>query len=93
MKEVEIPTYADEPPHFLLWSADEMLPIIFGFGMGIIIDQVFFLTIAGFVVSHYYKKFRDQHPDGFLFHLAYWYGFGFCRSRSMTNPFVRKFFP
>lgn len=91
--DVKVPTYADEPPHFLLWSADEIIPLIFGFGMGIILNKIVVLTVAGFLISHFYKKFRDQHSDGYLFHLFYWYGFGFTRSKSFINPFIKILFP
>lgn len=30
MEPVSIPSYIDDPPHFLLWSADEMAPILLG---------------------------------------------------------------
>ncbi|MFT0213086.1 type IV conjugative transfer system protein TraL [Pseudomonas sp. F1_0610] len=30
MEPVSIPSYIDAPPHFLLWSADEMAPILLG---------------------------------------------------------------
>ena len=30
MEPVNIPSYIDDPPHFLLWSADEMAPILLG---------------------------------------------------------------
>ena len=85
--EVEIPIYADEPPHFLLWAVDEIMPILLGLG------HIFIATVISFVVSHFYKKFRDQHADGYLYHLLYWYGFGFTRSPSFINPYIRILFP
>lgn len=30
MEPVNIPSYIDDPPHFLLWSADEMAPFCWG---------------------------------------------------------------
>ncbi len=93
MKEIHIPTHIDEPPYLLLWSADECIPLIAGFGFGLLIDQVFLCTTAGAVISHFYKKFRDLHTDGYLLHLLYWYGLGFCKSKSMVNPFTRRFIP
>jgi conjugal transfer pilus assembly protein TraL len=35
MEPVSIPSYIDDPPHFLLWSADEMAPILLGLVIGI----------------------------------------------------------
>lgn len=91
--EVEIPIYADEPPHFLLWSVDEIMPILLGLGVGILMGHIFIATLIGFVVSRFYKKFRDQHADGYLYHMLYWYGFGFTRSRYFINPYIKIFFP
>lgn len=91
--EVEIPIYADEPPHFLLWAVDEIMPILLGLGVGILMGHIFIATVIGFVVSHFYKKFRDQHAGGYLYHLLYWYGFGFTRSPSFINPYIRILFP
>lgn len=55
--------------------------------------HIFIATVIGFVVSHFYKKFRDQHADGYLYHLLYWYSFGFTRSPSFINPYIRILFP
>lgn len=93
MQPTRIPVHADEPPHFLLWAADEIAPIILGFGFGIMLGQIFVLTLLGLIVAHIYKRFRDQHADGFLFHYLYWRGLGFTKSPSMINPFIRKLFP
>ena len=49
--------------------------------------------MIGIVIAHFYKKFRDMHPDGYLFHLLYWYGFGFARSKSMINPWIKRLIP
>ena len=48
--EVEIPIYADEPPHFLLWAVDEIMPILLGLGVGILMGHIFIATVIGFVV-------------------------------------------
>lgn len=93
MKEIHIPTRADQPPYLLLWSSDECMPVCFGFGFGLLLDQVFVFTALGILIAHFYKKFRDLHADGYLMHLLYWYGFGFCRSKSMINPFTKILIP
>lgn len=90
---VRIPTRADDPPHMLLWSADEIMPIIGGLGIGIVLDQVLICVVIGAITTNLYKRFRDLHPDGFLMHIAYHYGFGFSRSASMINPFIKNLLP
>src|SRR3546814_12148085 len=72
MKTVKIPARVDEPPHILLWSADEMLPMLMGLGIGIVIGKAMICFLIGLVVTKLYARFRDNHPDGFLLHLIYW---------------------
>lgn len=93
MEPVRIPTRADDPPHLLMWSADEILPLVGGLGLGIVLDQVLMCVLAGSVATNLYKRFRDLHPDGYLMHLAYHYGFGFSRAPSMINPFIKSLLP
>mgnify|MGYP002679723497 CR=1 FL=1 len=93
MKEIYIPTRADQQMYVLLWSSDQIMPVIFGFGFGILLEQVFICTMVGIVIAHFYKKFRDLHADGYLYHFVYWYGCGFPRSKSMINPFITRLIP
>ena len=62
MEPVRIPTRADDPPHLLMWSADEILPLVGGLGLGIVLDQVLICVLAGSVATNLYKRFRDLHP-------------------------------
>lgn len=91
MKEIKIARHIDEPPHFLLWSADEMVPPLLSIIVGIIVGQVFYCLIAGFVASHFYRRFRDHRPNGYILHMLYWYlGIqlkGFC----FKHPFNREY--
>ncbi len=36
MEPVSILSYIDDPPHFLLWSADEIAPLMLGLVIGIL---------------------------------------------------------
>lgn len=93
MKPVKIPSRVDEPPHLLLWSADEMLPMLMGLGIGIVIGQAMICFLVGLAVTKTYAKFRDNHPDGYLLHLIYWAGFLHTKARCMKNPYVRRYLP
>lgn len=91
---IHIPVHADEPPRFLLWSADEVIPLFICIGFGIMIRQMIICGVLGLVITRFYKKFRDNHADGFMLHWLYWHGCAFGRSRSLKiNPFIRRFFP
>src|SRR5699024_11097638 len=72
MEPVAIPRRIDDPPHILLWSADEILPMMFGLVIGIIFKQALLCFLIGFAVTNLYKRFRDDHADGVLLHMLYW---------------------
>lgn len=93
MKKVKIARRVDDPPHLLLWSADEIAPMLLGLVIGMIIGEAFICFMIGFVVTKLYSRFRDNHPDGFLLHLLYWSGIPVTKARSMRNPFIRRFIP
>ena len=58
MKQIQIAQHIDEPPHFLLWAVDEMVPPVLGIVAGILLGQLFYCLSAGLVVNHFYKRFR-----------------------------------
>ena len=93
MKPVRIPTRADEPPHMFLWSADEVLPIVGGLGIGILVDQVFICVLVGGLATNLYRRFRDRHSHGYQLHLPQHDGFGFSRSPTIINPLITRLIP
>ena len=93
MKPVSIPRRIDEPPHLLIWSADELGPMLIGLVFGVIIGEAMICLILGLLVTNLYRRFRDNHPDGYIFHLIYWLGLLSPKSRVMVNPYIRRFFP
>lgn len=93
MEPVRIPSRIDDPIHVLMWSLDEMAPIFAGLILGIAVGQAMIGFGIGLVVTNQYRKYRDNHPDGYLIHIAYWGGFMFTKASSMVNPFIRRFLP
>ena len=91
MDAIRIPHRIDEPPHFLLWSAEELAPTALGLMLGIIVDHPTICFAAGLVVSSLYKRFQESRPDGYLLHLLYRSGFLPSRERSFPNPFIRRY--
>lgn len=89
---IDIPTRVDDPPHILLWSADELAPILLGMVAGIMFEQLTICVLLGWLVTKQYSKFCDNHPDGYMFHVMYWYGLAKKR-RSMPITAIRRFFP
>ncbi len=92
-KEIEIPHYVDDPPHVLLWSAEELAPVAMGLAVGMVVGQAFLLTVLGLTVAKVYRKFSDGRPDGFMWHSLYWFGFTPLTAKSIPNPYIRRFLP
>lgn len=93
MEPVKLPTKIDEPHQFLLWSADEMIPLMTLFVTGIILEQALLFTGIGFFLTSIYKKYKNSKPDGYLLHYLYWIGLIPTKAKTMVNPFIRRFYP
>jgi len=93
MKETRIPIRQDRPPSVLLWEADELAPVMLGITIGIFIEQLLICTGFALLLTSAYRKFRDNHPDGYLLHMIYSWGYLPTKARSLVNPFVKRFFP
>ena len=93
MEPVSIPSYIDDPSHFLLWSADEIAPLMLGLVIGILTGQALLLCLLGLAVTRLYRRFRDGHPDGYLLHTLYWAGLLPTKAQTIPNPFIRAYLP
>ena len=56
MESIELPRAIDEPPTILLWSADEMAPLVLAIVLGMLIGQAFICVLIGFFISHWYRR-------------------------------------
>lgn len=93
MNPVRIPQRIDDPPHLLLWRADELTPLLLGLLLGMLLRQLLLCTLAGCLITHCYKRFRDHRPDGYLLHLLYWLGCYLSPAPSFRNPYLRRYLP
>ncbi|MCG7879817.1 MAG: type IV conjugative transfer system protein TraL [Candidatus Thiodiazotropha endolucinida] len=93
MENIKIPRRIDEPPHFLLWSADELAPMLLGLTFGIFIGEALICTICGQLITSAYRKYRDNRPDGYLMHMLYHWGLFPTKSKLFLNPYINQLFP
>jgi len=93
MEPVKIPRLIDEPPSVLLWTTDEMAPIMLGLIIGIFVGNVLLLSLGGLAITSVYRRFRDGHPDGFALHWLYWIGLMPSRARTIPNPYAVLYRP
>lgn len=89
----KMPKTIDSPDQILLWSIDELIPVIVIFGLGIIMHQLTIAVILIFASLKFYRRFRDGRPAGYFAHLMYWYGLAGAETLTIRNPFIRRFLP
>jgi len=85
MEPVTIPKHIDDPVTLLVWSADEFAPAAFMLILGILIGQVTAMTVLSVIAIKAYRRFRDNRPDGFPLHAAYWIGLLPSKAATMPN--------
>lgn len=94
MKPLRMPRSLDDQMYILFWTADEMLPGLFIFIVGVLIAQKLVCLILAIVVTKLFRRMKEGNPDGFLLHIGYWYGLISGRfAYSMPNAFIREFIP
>jgi conjugal transfer pilus assembly protein TraL len=93
MQQVKIPQYVDEPVHVLIWSVDDVAPIILGLFAGIIAGSPAMFVLGGVALSFLYRKFRDVSSDGLAMHFLYWHGLIPTETRTAPNSHSRIYLP
>lgn len=87
----EIPQYVDDPPHVLIWSAEELAPVAIGLSIGMLFGKALIFSLFGLVLAHLYRKFSDGRPDGIILHWLYWKGFTPSSAKTAPNPYIRRY--
>lgn len=84
---IPFPQHIDSPRPFLVWTTDEMVPLVLLISIGIFIDRFFTFLLLGFVAITVWRRLRDRMPDGFILHYLYFrIGVPF-KGRTFVNPF------
>lgn len=89
MKKTALPRMVDDPPTVLLWSIDEIAPLIISLVTGMMMGRALIFFAGGLIITSCYRKYLNRNQDGFLCHWLYWHGFYFKESRTVANPFSR----
>ena len=91
MKPMRMPRSLDEQLYVLFWSADELLPGLAIFILGVLINQKLICLVVALVITRIFRRVKEGTPDGFLLHLAYWHGFVAIRAYSLPNALIREY--
>lgn len=93
MEPIELPRGLDDAHQILLASTDEMVPF---FGMliaGVLLEQLLTCLLLSVVIIKLFRRFRDNWPDGYLYHRLYWFGLMPLKGYGVLNPYRRLFLP
>lgn len=94
MKAVRMPQTLDDQFYILMWPADELLPAMFVFVLGVLLNQKLVCLALAVVITKLFRRMKEGNPDGFLLHLGYWYGLiGGGKAYTLPNPYIREFVP
>lgn len=93
MKALRMPRSVDDQMYVLFWTADELLPGLFIFIVGVLIEAKLVCLLLAILVTKLFRRMKEGTPDGFLLHMGYWYGLISARAYSLPNAFIREFVP
>ena len=93
MEPVAIPRSIDDPIHILLWSADEIVPFMVCILTGMLIDHFIPALAIGLIAVKFYRRFRDNRPDGYTLLSLYWLGLLPSDAMTVRNPNILRFLP
>ena len=88
MEPVAIPKSIDDPIHLLLWSADEIVPFMVCMLTGMLIDQFIPALAIGVIAVKFYRRFRDNRPDGYTLPSTPSTGWVCCPARRSPSPIL-----
>ena len=87
-----LPRHLDQPQRILIFQADELMPAVILFTIGIAMGHLGKFMLLGAASIWLMRRFRHTKPDGFVIHALYWYGLP-VPFRTTLNPFLRRVLP
>jgi len=91
VRTVNVPRFVDDPPPFLIFSAEQAVPFMACLFVGFMMKELLLMSVIGIGVAWVYARFLYSKPDGYLYHAMYWYGIYPGKGRLFLNPFRRLF--
>lgn len=88
-QEIRLPRTLDDPPEILLWSSDELVPLMLCIGIGLFIDHFFIMLFVGIVMWRVLRRYKDSRPNGHLMHALYWVGMPLGKHPLLANAYRR----
>ena len=92
-KLIIIPEKHDDPYYLLKWRIDDLGPLVVGLLVGMMIEKALICTLIGAAFTGLFRKYRENNPDGYPFHLIYRLGFLIGKGRNFPSPFIKTYFP
>lgn len=93
MEQLHFPRYADEAQRLLMWTPDQIMPLLVMFLVGMLTNSLGLCILLGLGFSWLYSKYSAGKPNMFVLHYLYWHGIVPIKARCVTNPFLRRILP
>lgn len=93
MKTYPFPHHVKDKERLLIWTPEQLIPFCCMFILGIVTDMLTLMAPIGLVASWLYSRYSDGKPDGYLMHMAYWYGLATLKGRGFINSYHRRILP
>ncbi len=90
---IQMPNEIDKPDRMLMWSIDELIPVLALFGLGIVFGMLMYSLITIFIFLKFYRRFQEGSSEGFMYHFIWWFGFDGTSTKNIRNPFQKRYFP
>ncbi len=90
---MQFPRYLDAPPRFLFWTFNDLIPFAAAALLGILADSLLSGMLIGVVLAWFFRRYQDTKPNGYVQHVAYWYGVLPMSGRTAINSFIRAIYP
>lgn len=91
--QLHLPRSIDDPPYLLIWRLDHVVWLVLAILIGILVDRMWICLGIGLLLVHFIQRYEDGWPDGYVFHLLYWWGLWPTRGRTVRNAYQREWLP
>lgn len=87
------PNEIDKPDRVLMWSIDEIIPVVMIFGVGIVMQKLLYAIVAIIFFQKFYRRFQEGSSDGYMYHFLWWKGIDQTSSNNLRNPYQTTYHP
>lgn len=86
MVDIRFPKWADNPPQFLLWEVDEVVPVAFCFIVFLPAKSLITGLITAIIITKIYVRLKEKLPAFFYIHYLWFWGVYNPKTQNIEIP-------